>query len=131
MKYMVNPNTIGDKLRNRRIELGLLQKEVAERFGVIEESITNWENGHSILQVRYYPKLIAFLEYYPFPEDNISVGGRIQKYRYINGLSHKAMGRLVGVDGSTICRWENWLTAKLPYKLKKHFSIIENKTFTK
>ncbi len=79
------------------MDLRMLQKDIATIFKVSEETITNWEQGHSVLQVRYYPKLIAFLEYYPFPEDTKTIGGRIMKYRYSNGLRQKDMGKLIGV----------------------------------
>lgn len=44
-KYVQNPATIGERLRNRRLELGLLQKDVTEIIVVIEDTITFWENG--------------------------------------------------------------------------------------
>jgi len=43
--YPTNPVTIGDHIRKRRMDLGLLQREVAEIIGVTESSIWNWEHG--------------------------------------------------------------------------------------
>lgn len=60
------PKTIGDKIRNRRIELNLFQKEVAQIMGVSEDCITYWENDRSIPQKRYSKKIIGFLGYNPF-----------------------------------------------------------------
>lgn len=73
--------------------------------------------ARSFRPVRYYPKLIAFLGYYPFPENTETTGGRIAKYRYSHGLSYKGMGKLIGVDGSTICSWENHQTSPFPQSL--------------
>src|SRR5665647_3168855 len=69
-KLLTNPTTIGEKLKNRRIELGLLQKDVANVIGVCEDSITFWENNRSIPSVMYYPKIIQFLGYVPFDVDS-------------------------------------------------------------
>ncbi|WP_394347489.1 helix-turn-helix transcriptional regulator [Pedobacter polaris] len=42
-----NPQTISEHLKKRRMDLGLLQADVARRLNVCDESIGNWENGHS------------------------------------------------------------------------------------
>jgi len=101
-----NPIGIGDKLRNRRLELHLLQKDVAEIFEVSEPSIVNWENNHSEMQLQFYPKLIEFLGYFPFEIDTSTIAGKIKKYRYMNGLIYKEVGKLIGVDASTVRSWE-------------------------
>jgi len=44
-KAIKNPQTLGDKIRTRRIELGLLQKELAGKVGVSEDTIRNWETN--------------------------------------------------------------------------------------
>jgi len=47
-KPIKNPKTLGDKIRNRRIELGLLQNELAEMVGVSEDTIRNWEKNNCL-----------------------------------------------------------------------------------
>ena len=42
---MKNPQTLGEKIRNRRLELGLLQKDVANIIGTYEDAVTYWENN--------------------------------------------------------------------------------------
>lgn len=42
--YPANPKTIGEHIRKRRMDLGLMQKEVAGIIGVTESTIWNWEN---------------------------------------------------------------------------------------
>jgi DNA-binding XRE family transcriptional regulator len=113
-----NPKTLGDRIRKRRLELGFLQREVATQIGVSEDCINYWENGRSEPHIHYYPKIIAFLGYYPFPKDE-SLAGRIKKYRYIRGLTQKQMGKKVGVNGSTICDWENGQTTPKGKYLKR------------
>ena len=36
---------IGEKIKNRRIELGLTMKQVAEAVGVSESAVSRWESG--------------------------------------------------------------------------------------
>lgn len=88
------------------MEVGLFQKDVAKMFRVSEETITNWENGRSIPQIQFYPVIVSFLGFSPFRIDTSSLGGRIKAYRYEHGLSHKKLGKLLGVDASTVASWE-------------------------
>lgn len=105
-RYRQNPLTIADKLLNRRLELHLLQKEVAQILYVTEDTITNWELGRYEPQVQHYPAIISFLGYFPFSIESDTLGGKLCEFRYKNGLSHKNMGKLLGVDASTIGSWE-------------------------
>jgi DNA-binding XRE family transcriptional regulator len=102
-----NPVTIGDQLRNRRLELRLFQSEVAIKIGVSEDTITFWENNKVEPLVKNYPKIIQFLGYFPFALDETTLGGRIKKYRFIHGLSQEDLSRQIGVDESTIFHYEN------------------------
>ncbi|HTE01621.1 MAG TPA: helix-turn-helix domain-containing protein [Mucilaginibacter sp.] len=61
-----NPETLGEHILKKRLELGLLQKDVAAILGVCEDSITGWENERSRPQSRYYSVIIEFLQYSPF-----------------------------------------------------------------
>src|SRR5580700_654085 len=106
LKAIENPRVIGEHLKKRRLQLRLLQADVAKIFDVCEDSITGWENERSVPQIQYYPKLIEFLGYNPFPIDTETLGGRIKKYRIEQGLSHKKLGEKIGVDASTVSAWE-------------------------
>jgi DNA-binding XRE family transcriptional regulator len=106
LRGLDNPKSIGEHLKKRRLQLQLLQADTAKIFDVCEDSITGWENGRSIPQIQYYPKLIEFLGYNPFLVETETLGGRIKKYRIEQGLSHKKLGEKIGVDASTIGAWE-------------------------
>jgi transcriptional regulator with XRE-family HTH domain len=128
VKYLDNPVTLGEKLRNRRLELHLLQKDVAQRFGVTEESITNWELNRHEPQTHLYPNVIAFLGYFPFDIDETTLGGKIKKYRFLRGLTQNQMGKIIGVDGGTVCDWENNKTRpwrRIVEKLEMMFRSVE------
>lgn len=99
------PHSIGEHIRKRRLELGLLQREVAELIGVSENCLTYWENNRSLPQVHSYPTIVSFLGYYPFSIGS-NLGDRIKHYRYGRGLTQQQLGKRLGVDGTTICCWE-------------------------
>ena len=58
--YPLNPKTIGEHIRKKRMDLGLMQKEVAGIIGVTKSTIWNWENGWNI-QKKYMQKVEGFL----------------------------------------------------------------------
>ncbi|WP_346345161.1 helix-turn-helix transcriptional regulator [Mucilaginibacter sp. dw_454] len=60
-----DPQTLGDHLRKKRIESGMLQREVAMVIGVSEDTVTSWENNRANPQGRHHPKIFAFLGYLP------------------------------------------------------------------
>ncbi|OQP64981.1 transcriptional regulator [Niastella vici] len=105
-KYLENPATLGEKIRNRRLELHLFQKDVADLMGVTEDSITNWELNRHEPQIEYYPKIIEFLGYFPFDIDTSTLGGKIKRYRYLKGVTQEELARELGVNESTIFHYE-------------------------
>jgi len=60
--YPKELRTVGDHLRKRRLELGLLQKEVARLLGVHPATINNWENNHREPSLRGRLRLLDFLQ---------------------------------------------------------------------
>ncbi len=56
---------IGDQIRKRRLNRGLIQREVAEIIGTIESSVWNGEHGVEPEQ-HYNPNIIEFPGYIPF-----------------------------------------------------------------
>jgi transcriptional regulator with XRE-family HTH domain len=116
---------LGEHLRKRRLDLGLLQREVAERLGADLKTIANWEGQRSEPTFRHFPALLAFLGYDPRPEGR-TFGERLYRARTARGLSHRDLARLIGVDESTVWKWEDGrhrptsgLLARLPAVLPK------------
>lgn len=64
-QYVENPSSLGELIRNKRIELGFFQKDIALQFGVSDDCITYWENKRSEPQIHFYPKIIKFLGFVP------------------------------------------------------------------
>ena len=97
--------TIGDHLRKRRLDVGLLQRELAERLGVDETTVTNWELNRTAPALRFLPGIVRFLGYVLRAAEN-TLGERLLGFRRERGLSQAAFGRSLGIDPGTLARWE-------------------------
>jgi transcriptional regulator with XRE-family HTH domain len=105
--YPETLKTFGNHLRKRRLDLNLLQKEMAQKLGVCEPSIYNWENNQvAIPAIKYIPKIIEFLGYVPFDTATLSIGEEIVIYRRLLGLSQKKLAHKLGIDPCTLSKWE-------------------------
>jgi transcriptional regulator with XRE-family HTH domain len=98
--------TLGDHLRKQRIDLGLLQRDVAEKLQVNQMTICNWETNRTSPQLRLIPEIVAFLGYDPHDTPPQALGKRIIAIRRSLGLSQKRLARLLNIDPSTLGRWE-------------------------
>ena len=99
------PQTLGDHIRKRRIELELTQKQTAERLGVNPWTILNWEKGHTEPPIESMPAFIGFLGYDPFPEPK-NIPEHLFAKRRVMGWTIKEAARQVGVDEGTWGAWE-------------------------
>ena len=131
LRGLDNPKSIGEHLKKRRLQLQLLQADIAKIFDVCEDSITGWENERSVPQIQYYPKLIEFLGYNPFPVETKTLGGRIKEYRILNGLSQEDLAKKMGVNESTIFSWEKGDHAPFPRKKKLLDELLNQKELSK
>ncbi len=103
--------------------MGLLQREVAERIGVKEESIYNWENNRSQPKIHLIPGIIKFLGYIPFRLLNGTFAEKLLAFRKTHGFSQRKAAKLLGVDQTTLRDWENG-KHKPSRKLKEEISKI-------
>ncbi len=102
----IEPKTLGEHIRRRRIEAGLLQREVAEQLQVRVTAIVAWENGRQIPEDHRIPVIIRFLGYDPLPPAD-SWGERIRHRRQQLGLSRKALSQVVGIHEMTLLEYEH------------------------
>lgn len=116
-RYPKQLSTLGDHLRARRIELGMLQSQVADEIGVHELTITNWERNESRPAVNYMPAIIGFLGYNPAPQAG-SFSERVQTVRRRQGLNQREFARVLGVDPATIRDWERGRRTPQMHKLE-------------
>jgi transcriptional regulator with XRE-family HTH domain len=103
--YPKQINNLGDHIRARRLDLKLLQKQIADEIGVHETTITGWEGNATVPEVRYMPAIIQFLGYNPLPPAS-SLPERLASARRVLGLSQRKMAAKLGVDPATLMGWE-------------------------
>ncbi|GAA3942674.1 hypothetical protein GO495_08200 [Chitinophaga oryziterrae] len=61
--------------------------------------------------MKYFPKISAFLEYFPFELDTNKLLGKLKQYRFINGLTQNACTQILGVDaGGLSCYKTGYIT---------------------
>jgi transcriptional regulator with XRE-family HTH domain len=106
--YPAVPGTLGDHLKRRRLELGLLQREVAEQLGVSESTLRHWEKYTTTPAIRFVPRILEFLGYDPYPEP-IDLSQRLFWARRRRGRSIREVARELGIDPGTLQRWERGL----------------------
>jgi transcriptional regulator with XRE-family HTH domain len=75
--YPAKPETLGEHIRKRRMDLALIQRAVAFKIGVDASTIWKWENGWSIPELRHLPAILAFLGYDPRGEGAWFTFGRL------------------------------------------------------
>jgi transcriptional regulator with XRE-family HTH domain len=90
------------------MDLGLLQRDVAERIGVTASTVNNWESGRMEPGIRHLPQIIDYLGYVPFecPEDIL---GRLLFFKKLKGLNYEKLGEATGIHFELI---EDWATGR-------------------
>jgi transcriptional regulator with XRE-family HTH domain len=58
--------TLGDHVRQRRLDLGMHQKNVAALVNATTSTVTNWEKGRTYPNLKFIPRVHEFLGYIPF-----------------------------------------------------------------
>jgi DNA-binding transcriptional regulator YiaG len=72
---------------------------------VDKTSVINWEANASKPEIRYMPAIINFLGYDPLPQAN-TLAEQLVRQRTRLGLSQKESAERLGVDPSTLAKWE-------------------------
>jgi transcriptional regulator with XRE-family HTH domain len=98
-------DTLGARLRRRRRELGLHQSEAARVIGCDAKSYMWWERDIKLPFAHFYPSIIRFLGYEPWPEP-ATLTEALRAERRRRGLGVKSAAPLIGVDEGTWLRWE-------------------------
>ena len=92
-----------DHIRKRRIELGLLQREVARLLGADLQSVNAWERNYHQPVLRRLPAISVFLGYsLDVLPDDAPLSVRIASKRRRLGLSQKALAQFLGIDEGTL-----------------------------
>ena len=106
--YPKSLTTLGDHVRKRRLDLRLRQQDVAATLGVTGSALANWEVNRVTPEFTRLPLIIAFLGYTPSPYNKKSDNmiERMKLYRLTHGLSQEKFAKFIGVDETTVAKWE-------------------------
>jgi transcriptional regulator with XRE-family HTH domain len=85
--------------------LGLTQKQAAERIGLDETSVYNWESNRIEPTVRFISHIHIFLGYCPYTP-GLPVSERLKITRHGLGYSQERMARALKIDEGTWRQWE-------------------------
>jgi len=105
---------------NRRLDLGLFQRDVAHEIEVDTETVYRWESNESTPQIQFFSAFIKFLNYNPLPLPGPRQ--RLVFYRQTFGLSQRALATKVGVGAKALGLSER---GKLPLS-KKLLKLLES-----
>jgi len=103
--YPETPRTVGEHLLKARLDRGKEQRDAAREIGCNPGTLLNWEKGRVAPDVRFWPKILAYLGYDPRPEPE-GFGGRLRAAREAEGLSHRELAHRLGLDPGTVAAWE-------------------------
>lgn len=103
--YPENPQTLGDHLKKARLDRNLLQRDVATQLGVRVESVMNWELNRHEPDLRSIPGIIEIIGYDPLPQPK-TMGEDLVRKRTLLGLTQRESGNQIGIDQTTLARWE-------------------------
>ncbi|MGH7788140.1 MAG: helix-turn-helix domain-containing protein [Candidatus Binatia bacterium] len=116
------PKGWGDRIRRRRLELGLLQRQAAKQIGCSVASVTSWERNRAEPKVSELPGIICFLGYAPV-DSREPWSARLSRARQAVGLSRKRLAAQLDVDESTVKRWEDGRGRPLA-RLRERLQVI-------
>jgi transcriptional regulator with XRE-family HTH domain len=105
-RYPINPQTLGEHLTKRRMDLGWSKRDVSRYLGITFSTLYTWESGQFIPCIRHFTRIREYLGYSWWQFDMTTLSGQIQDYRHTHGLTSREFGKLVGVYGVTVRAWE-------------------------
>jgi len=105
INYPKTLETLGDHIKSRRLTLGLFQRQVANELGTDETTLFRWERKMAQPQIRYFPRILKFLGYDPFPA-SVTLADKLRAARRRLGLTQTAFADQLEVDPVTLRKWE-------------------------
>lgn len=102
--YSEEPKTLGEHLKKRRKELGLLQREAGERIGVSADTVANWEKCKTKPVPAQFKPLMDFLGYDPMPAAT-TLAERFEAKRRSLGLTVDQAAEYLGWDEGSLRRY--------------------------
>lgn len=123
--YPEKVETLGEHLRARRMDLGLLQKEVAKVLNVSVCSVENWENHRTYPMKSELKAIMGFLgEQSSFEASEVEVAHRLKNYRKMNTLTQRQLSQQIGIGLNTLISAESAKNTLKPSTLFKIESFL-------
>ena len=94
--------TLGDHLRKVRLDRGLSQSDVARVLHVTPDTVTGWELNRHEPPAKSAKGVIAFLGYFPFSNENNTLGKQLYYARLITGKTQRQVAKEIGCDESNL-----------------------------
>lgn len=94
--------TLGDFLRQKRLERGLSQQEVAKTLQASDVSVTGWELNRNAPTAKYAKRIIEFLGELPFSIEGLPFYKQVQYARLTSGLTQAQVAKKIGCDSSNL-----------------------------
>lgn len=116
----MEPQTLGEHIKRRRLELGLIQKQAAELLGVGVSTVLCWEKSKNEPVIEHLPAIFRLLGYDPFPKPS-TLSKRMLAARRRLGWSIAQAATQLGVDEGTWGEWER--TGSIPWQ--RYLALVE------
>ncbi len=119
----LEPASIGERIRKRRRELRLTQRQTGNILGSTESTVNNLERMRTQPEACFVPTIVEFLGTDPLPEPG-TFAERLIHSRRLLGLSRAECSWRTGIDESCLAGWERGRTKPLPRsvaRLQKFF----------
>lgn len=104
--YSESPYTLGEHLKKRRRQFGLLQREAAVRMEICKEAYANWEKDKTKPVAAQFRPVVTFLGYDPTPEAK-TLAERLEAKRRGLGVTFDQIAGHLGWDPATLSRYLN------------------------
>jgi len=105
INYPKTLETLGDHIKSKRLALGLFQRQVADELGTDETTLFRWERSTAQPQIHYFPRILKFLGYDPFPIP-VSLADKLRGARKTIGFTQTMFAEWLGIDPTTLRKWE-------------------------
>jgi transcriptional regulator with XRE-family HTH domain len=113
---------LGEPLKSRRQELGLLRRQTAERIGIGTDTYANWEKGKTEPVASRFRPVVVFLGYDPTPAPK-TLAERLQTKRRELGVTFAQVARHLEWDPGTLTQYLNG-TWRMPPDRAKAFEAF-------
>jgi transcriptional regulator with XRE-family HTH domain len=117
----LEPQTLGEHIKRRRLQLGLSQPQAAAALGVDPITVLNWEKGKTEPLIRAFPAIFRFLSYATTSQSS-GVGEQLLHFRRQRGWSIREAAAQLGVDSTT---WGDWERGKLILFRKHRMAVAQ------